>query len=100
MKRCGQREVCGLKCGLKPSLRAWQEGVRAEARPEGVDAPAGLGCLKCGLKPSLKAWKPLPGWGVRGWRRRRGGVRAEARPEDVEAPAGLGRVGGARGCAG
>ena len=95
-------------CGLKPVLRTWtplpgwgvwveRGGVRAEARPEDVEAPAGLGCLKCGLKPSLRAWKPLRGWGV--WVER-GGVRAEALSEDVEAPAGLGCVGGARGCAG
>ena len=29
--------------GLKPFLRAWQEGVRAKALSEGVEAPAGLG---------------------------------------------------------
>jgi len=77
--------------------------VRAEARPEGVEAPAGLGCAWvgggsgvwtearpegvagrwCGLKPFLRTWKPLPGWGVRGWRWRRGGVRAKALPESV-----------------
>jgi hypothetical protein len=77
-------------CGLKPVLRAWKPlrgwgvwvergGVRAEALPEGVEAPAGLGC----------AWV---GGGS--------GVWTEARPEGVEAPAGLGCVGGARGCAG
>jgi hypothetical protein len=31
-------------CGLKPFLRAWPEGVRAEALSEDVEAPAGLGC--------------------------------------------------------
>jgi len=64
-------------CGLKPFLRAWQEGVRAKALPEGVEAPAGLGC----------AWV---GGGS--------GVWTEARPEGVEAPAGLGcaRVKGRR----
>ncbi len=32
-----------MKCGLKPFLRAWKEGVRAKALSEGVEAPAGLG---------------------------------------------------------
>ena len=49
---CGWGE--GQVCGLKPVLRAWKPlrgwgvwvergGVRAEALPEGVEAPAGLG---------------------------------------------------------
>ncbi len=58
-------------CGLKPFLRAWKEGVRAEALPEGVEAPAGLGRVG----------------------ERRVEVRAEALSEGVEAPAGLGRAG-------
>ena len=86
--------------------------MRAEARPEGVEAPAGLGCAWvgggsgvwtearpegvagrwCGLKPFLRTWKPLPGWGV--WVGGGSGVWTEARPEGVEAPAGLGCVGG------
>jgi len=73
----------GEVCGLKPFPRAWQESVRAEALSEGVEAPAGLGCVggvECGLKPSLRAWKPLRGWGV--WVEGRG-VRAEALPESV-----------------
>jgi len=55
---------------LKPFLRAWQEGVRAKALSEGVEAPAGLG---------------------RAWAEGRG-VRAKALSEGVEAPAGLGRA--------
>ena len=38
--------------------------VRAEALPERMESPAGLG--RSGLKPSLSAWKPLRGWGAAG----------------------------------
>ena len=44
------RVEAGLKCGLKPFPRAWQESVRAEALSEGVEAPAGLGCVGGGAR--------------------------------------------------
>jgi hypothetical protein len=94
-------------CGLKPSLKAWKPcgaggvwvergGVRAEALPEGVEAPAGLGCAWVGGGSGVRA-KALsegveaPAGLGRAWAEGRG-VRAKALSEGVEAPAGLGRA--------